>query len=504
MRKQITILQAMDDPKLFKPWFRGKSWGAWRAFLAALFALEMSPESSEVFTRHTGRQTAPTVPFREAWLCCGRRAGKSLIAALIAVYIALFRNYTQYLAPGEVATVLVIAADRKQARTILRYVRAFVRDIPLLSKMITREMKESIEFSNRTAIEVHTASFRTVRGYSVAAALNDEIAFFLGDEQSVENAAEIIAAERPAMATLPGALLLSLSSPHARRGPLWDSFKSYYGKDESRVLYWKADSLSMNPKLDPAIIEEAYVRDPVAAAAEFGAEFRSDCDAFVPREVVDRCVAKERIELPFVEGTRYYGFCDPSGGSSDSMTLAIAHRNNIGHAVLDVVRESKPPFSPDKVCREFAATLKGYGISQVVGDAYAGEWPRERFTVHGIQYVPSQKSRSEIYLDFLPLLNSRRADLLDIPRLANQLAGLERRASRGGRESIDHAPGSHDDVANCAAGALVLAENDRSNAEPGFLTVQTGPGAPIQTITSKTGPIDWKDPKFYVLGRRHL
>jgi hypothetical protein len=463
----------------------------------------MSPESAEVFVRHTGRQTAPAVPFREAWLCCGRRAGKSLIAALIAVYIALFRNYAQYLAPGEIATVLVIAADRKQARTILRYVRAFVREIPLLSKMISRELKESIEFTNRTAIEVHTASFRTVRGYSVAAALNDEIAFFLGDEQSVENAAEIIAAERPAMATLPGALLLSLSSPHARRGPLWESFRSYYGKDDARVLFWKADSLSMNPKLDRAIIEEAYARDAVAASAEFGAEFRSDCDAFVPREVIDRCVAKERIELPFVKGTRYYGFCDPSGGSSDSMTLAIAHRNGIGHAVLDLVRESKPPFSPDNVCREFATTLKSFEISQVCGDAYAGEWPRERFSVHGIRYIPSEKSRSEIYLDFLPLLNSRRADLLDLPRLANQLAGLERRASRGGRESIDHAPGSHDDVANCAAGALVLAESDRSSADPGFLIVHGKPVQPIATAAAgKT--TDWKDDRHFKTPKRHF
>jgi hypothetical protein len=503
MKKSLTILDAMDDPKLFGPWFRGKSWGAWRAFLAALFALEMSPEDAGVFARHTGRQTAPTVPFREAWLCCGRRAGKSLIAALIAVYIALFRNYAQYLAPGEVATVLVIAADRKQARTILRYVRAFVREIPLLNKMITREMKESIEFSNRTAIEVHTASFRTVRGYSVAAALNDEIAFFLGDEQSVENAAEIIAAERPAMATLPGALLLSLSSPHARRGPLWESFRSYYGKDDARVLFWKADSLSMNPKLDHAIIEEAYARDPVAASAEFGAEFRSDCDAFVSREVIDRCVAKERAELPFVEGNRYYGFCDPSGGSSDSMTLAIAHRNNIGHAVLDLIRESKPPFSPDKVCREFANTLKDFRISQVCGDAYAGEWPRERFSVHGIRYIPSEKSRSEIYLDFLPLLNSRRADLLDLPRLANQLAALERRASRGGRESIDHAPGSHDDVANSAAGALVLAEQDRSSANPGFLLASTGPGQPLQPVNT-SAPTDWKDDRFFQTPKRHF
>src|SRR5262245_64495887 len=41
--------------------------------------------------------------------------------------------------------------------------------------------------------------------------------------------------------------------------------------------------------------------------------------------------------------------------------------------------------------------------------------------------------------------------------------GLERRTSRGGRDSIDHAPGGHDDLANAAAGAihLVLGEKRR-------------------------------------------
>jgi hypothetical protein len=46
--------------------------------------------------------------------------------------------------------------------------------------------------------------------------------------------------------------------------------------------------------------------------------------------------------------------------------------------------------------------------------------------------------------------------LLDHPRLVNQLIALERRTARGGRDSIDHAPGgAHDDVVNACAGALV-------------------------------------------------
>jgi hypothetical protein len=503
MKKSLTILDAMDDPKLFGPWFRGKSWGAWRAFLAALFALELSPESADVFVRHTGRQTAPTVPFREAWLCCGRRAGKSLIAAFIAVYLAFFRDYTPHLAPGEVATVMIVAADRKQARVILRYVRGFVREIPMLSKMLSRELKESVEFTNRVVIEVHTASYRTIRGYSCAACINDEIAFWVGDEESAEPAGEIIAAERPALATLPGALLLSLSSPHARRGPLWESFKTYHGQDNASVLFWKASSQAMNSKLDASIVAEAYERDPIAAAAEYGAEFRSDCDSYVSREVVEACLYKGTTEIPRVEGTRYFGFVDPSGGSVDSMTLGIAHRTAGARTVLDLLREVRPPFSPEKVTRDFAAILKSYEISEVTGDRYGGEWPRERFRADGITYKPSERNRSEIYVELLPLLNSRRAILLDNGRLVAQLTGLERHASRSGSETVDHAPGGHDDLANSAAGALVLAECSHGSANAGFLLVDGKPVQPAATATAGT-PIDWKDDRFFKTPKRHL
>ena len=504
MKRNLTILDAMDDPRLFGPWFRGKSWGAWRAFLAALFGLQMSEPEATVFRTHTGRQTVPTVAFREAWLCCGRRAGKSLIAAFIAVYLAFFRDYTSHLAPGELATVMIVAADRRQARVILRYVRGFVREIPMLSKMLSRELKESVEFTNRVVIEVHTASYRTIRGYSCAACINDEIAFWVGDEESAEPAGEIIAAERPALATLPGALLLSLSSPHARRGPLWDAFKAYYGKDDAGVLLWKASSRSMNPKLDASIVAEAYARDPIAAAAEYGAEFRSDCDSFVSREVVEACLYRGTTEIPRVDGVRYFGFVDPSGGSADSMTLGIAHRTPQARVVLDLLREVKPPFSPEKVTRDFAAILASYQIAEVTGDRYGGEWPRERFRAAGITYKPSERSRSEIYVELLPLLNSRRSVLLDNPRLVAQLTGLERHAARTGAEIVDHAPGGHDDLANSAAGALVLAETSYGNSDAGFLLVQRGPGQPVETIRGDASKPDWKDPRFFQVPIRHL
>jgi hypothetical protein len=174
----------------------------------------------------------------------------------------------------------------------------------------------------------------------------------------------------------------------------------------------------------------------------------------VSREAVDACVSRGVFERPPIENVRYAAFVDPSGGSSDSMTLAIAHREK-DVIVLDCVRERRAPFSPEAVVTEFANTLKAYRITSIRGDGYGGEWPRERFKkCGGIEYFSADKPKSEIYLAVLPAIMSGKVDLLDNARLVGQFAGLERRTGRGGRDSVDHRAGARDDLCNSAAGVV--------------------------------------------------
>lgn len=451
----MSIVSAMEAPDLFGPFFKGDSWRGWKTFLRALTGDTLQGADLDVYRHHTGRTTPPAGPFKEAALICGRRGGKSRILALIATYQAVVPDYRPYLAPGEVATVAVIAADRKQARAIFRFVLGMLKAVPELAALIERETNDTIELSNSVSIEIHTASFRVTRGYTMAACLCDEVAFWRS-EDSANPDQEILDALRPALATIPGSMLLIASSPFARRGALYAAFRRHFAKDESRVLVWRGTTSEMNPRIDPAIIAEAYQEDATAAAAEYGAQFRDDIAAFVTRETVDACTVPGRLELPPISGLQYVAFVDPSGGSADSMTLAIAHREN-DRAVLDAVREVKPPFSPEAVTAEFCALVKAYGVSSVTGDRYAGEWAREPFRKAGVDYLLAEKPRSDLYRDLLPVLNSGQCELLDLPRLATQLCGLERRTARSGRDSIDHAPGGHDDVANAVAGALLMA-----------------------------------------------
>ncbi|MCQ0986492.1 phage terminase family protein [Jiella marina] len=449
----MNILQAIDDPHLFAPWFADRaSFKAWRAFLAGLFGLSLTDDEREIFERHTGRSESPVEAFREAWLVIGRRGGKSLHMALIAVFLACFHEYRQFLAPGERATVMVIAADRKQARVIVRFVGAMLRNVPMLNRMIERDTSEGFDLTNRVTIEVGTASYRSTRGYSYAAVLCDEIAFWRTDDAAEPDYA-ILDAIRPGMSTIPTSVLLCASSPYARRGALWDAFKRYHGKDDTDVLVWQASTKDMNPSVMQSVIDAAYERDPASAAAEYGGQFRRDIEAFLTREIVEACLDRGVFERPPIDGVQYQAFVDPSGGSADSFTLAIGHRDG-EDAIIDAVRERKPPFSPEAVVEEYAALLKSYRIAEVQGDRYAGQWPRERFQVHGIQYDPAAKPKSDLYREMLPALNGGRVSLVESERVIAQLVGLERRTARGGRDSIDHAPGGHDDVANAVAGLI--------------------------------------------------
>ncbi len=319
----MNILQAMQDDALFarvfhRNWLHGDTWKAWRAFLAALFALPLEGEQLEIYRRHTGRTEVPTAPFREAFVVAGRRGGKSLAAALVATFLAAFRDYGEVLALGEIGTIMVIASDRRQARVVLGYINAFL-EIPMLSRMVVSRLKESIELTNRVRIEVHTSSFRSVRGYTLLGCICDEIAFWPTEDSASPDVA-VLTALRPGMATVPGALLLCISSPYARRGALWEAYREHYGKAGAPVLVWQATTRDMNPTVSGLTIQAAYLRDQAAATAEYGAQFRSDVEGFLPLEVVESRIVPHRFELPPLGDSSYVAFVDPSGGQQDSMT----------------------------------------------------------------------------------------------------------------------------------------------------------------------------------------
>jgi hypothetical protein len=257
-----------------------------------------------------------------------------------------------------------------------------------------------------------------------------------------------------------------ISSPYARRGVLWDLYSRHYGpQGDPAILVAVGASRVFNPTLKEAVVTRAMERDAASAQAEYLAQFRTDLESFVNAEAVQACVVPALYERAPVRGVQYMAFTDPSGGSADSFTLAIGHvdhsRNRL--VVIDAIREAIPgrsgSFSPASICAEFSQLLHSYRVGVVYGDKYAGVWPVEQFSRFNIKYEQSAKPKSDLYVDLLPLLNSGQVHLLDHPKTVNQLCSLERRTARSGRDSIDHPPNAHDDLANAVAGLASILTN---------------------------------------------
>jgi hypothetical protein len=448
-----TIIDFIDDPALLGPFFAGPSWDRWRAVLKAAFALPMNYRDVELFDAVAGGRKPPPKAVDELDAICGRGSGKDSIAAALAAYVAVTGDFSR-LRPGERGSILCLATDRDQAGIAFNYIKGLFEQVPLLAGLVERVTADTIDLSTGASITVATNSFRGTRGRTVCLAIYDECAFWRSDDFAAPDV-EVDAAISPGLARWPGSLKIMISSAYRRQGLLYQRWREAFGVDDDDTLCVVGDTLAFNPGFDRRVIERELARDPERASAEYLCRWRDDLVSFIDRAAVEACVVNGCHERGPVAGVKYQAFTDPSGGRGDSFTLAIAHNDTEGRAVLDCLREVKPPFSPDGVVAEFAALLRQYGISEVIGDNYGGAWPQERFIVHEIAYRVSEQTRSALYLEMLPLINSGRIELLDNPRLINQICALERRVERSGRESVNHPDGGHDDLSNAAAGALV-------------------------------------------------
>jgi hypothetical protein len=456
VKPRITLRKALADPQLLGGALAGLSWRAWRVLLIAAMGEALDDEERVLFRELTGRDREPLQRVDQFAAVIGRRGGKSRAIATLACYLAGLCDHTDALVPGERGVLLCVALDQRVAKIVLDYAEASFERSPILKQLIASRTADSLELTNGITLEVRPASFRKLRGPTYVAVLAHELAFWYVDAAYANPDVEILNAVEPGLATTGGPLILA-SSPHARRGVLWDVFRRHYGAGgDPLILVAHGTSRSLNPTLPQRVVNRALEKDRARATAEYLAEFRTDVEGFVSLEVVEACTGAYREMLPAANNF-YRAFTDPSGGSDDSFALAISHKSK-DQIIIDAVREARPPFSPDAVVDDFAALLKSYRVRRVTGDRYAGEFPRELFRKHGIAYDVAKQTKSELFRDLLPLLNSGRIVLPRNDRLQGQIAGLERRTSAVGRDTISHPDRGHDDVANAVAGAAALSK----------------------------------------------
>jgi hypothetical protein len=286
----------------------GDSWRAWRTLLIAAMGEELNDDERALFTQLTQRDHEPCQRVEEFVGVIGRRGGKSRAISVLATYIAALCAHPA-LVPGERGIVLIIAPDKKQAKIVLDYIEAAFRTSPILRQLIEARIASVLRLTNRIDVEVRASDFRTIRGPTYIAVIADEAAFWYSDE-SANPDTEILNACRPGLATTRGPMFL-ISSPYARRGELWNLYSKHFGPTgDSQILVAQGASRAFNPSLPQSVVDRAMERDPASAAAEYGAQFRTDVESFVSHDVIEAAVIAGRYELPRAE--HVLGRDDPS------------------------------------------------------------------------------------------------------------------------------------------------------------------------------------------------
>jgi hypothetical protein len=169
-----------------------------------------------------------------------------------------------------------------------------------------------------------------------------------------------------------------------------------------------------------------------------------------------------RTVLPYQEGRKYFAFVDMAGGSADDAVLAIGHDED-GRVALDIIvkQAGEPPYNPRQAVHKFVEVLRSYRLSRVMGDNFAGRTFAVDFESDGITYDVCSRPKTELYEQLEPALNAGEVELLDEPKLQEQLLTLVVRGTK-----IDHEPNGHDDWANAAAGCVwMIRSAARSAAE---------------------------------------
>lgn len=492
MTTQITFGDAIADPALLGATFANydpASWVMWIVVIKAVLGEALNRHERRLLLKVIGSRKPPRRAVRELWAVVGRRAGKSRMAATLAVFLAVFIDHSSKLSPGEVGTVAIIAVDRQQAAIIISYIAAVFEASGVLAQQVVRQTANDIELRSHgvtIVISVHTNSFRSIRGRTLLACIFEELAFWR-DEQSANPDVETYRAVLPGLATT-GGIVVGISSPYRRAGLLYQKFKKHFGQDDDDVLVVQGASCMFNKTLPKSVVDAAYRDDPIAAGSEYGGVFRSDIAGYLDAELLASLVRLSPRELPPREGITYKAFTDASGGRGDAFTLAMGHREG-EVAVIDLVRATRPAFNPSDIVKDYAGILRDYGIRRVVGDAYSAEWVVAAFRDFGIVYETSKPTASDIYREALPLFTRGILELPDDACLLTELASLERRAGPSGRESITHPPGAHDDMANAVCGvAHLVACGPRRNLDVRRLSAVAPP--------LKSSNPDWGTPDY--------
>lgn len=438
--------------------------------------VRFDPLTQDQMITHLGTTSIPAQRPKVIIPMAGVRAGKTRIAALGLLNSTLTCSMRHTptpeeiargvmpesdgmigIAPGERVKAFIVAPRERQGAQAFSYVVGALRNSQRLRKCIVEDSdnKQSIEVRRPcdgviVSIEIIAASpmGTNIRSSWLAGIIYDESAFW-GDDEGAVNLKDNVDAGTSRL--LPDAQAWLPSSAWADSGYYFELHKDALraqaeGRWTGTVAFW-SDSITLNPRLDPAEITAAYAEDPVKASREFGCiPLSSLSNLFFPPSVLDPCVNRERPQLL----AAYAGITHTAGVDigyrRNSSTLAIARtRPEDGVTELAYFIEKVPPkgqpLKPSVVTQEFAETCLSYGCLSMRGDLHGVDSTEETLAnlnlgVDYDEYHPTLESNAALFTRVRELMVETKVDLPHDPRLLSQFKKILGRPVPGGRWQI--------------------------------------------------------------------
>ncbi|UGY03271.1 hypothetical protein [Bradyrhizobium quebecense] len=462
MKPIMPFRRAISDPAILGSAFPRKagepdSWLPWRALGCAIMGERLTAAERDAYTQIIGMpESRAGRRANEVLVLKSRRSGGTSFAAAMSIYQAALCDYSDVLDVGERATLLFQAPTARQAQVAFQRSAGLIDASPMLSGMVIGRTEDSITLSNSVTLEVRPASYRSVRGLTLAGAVVDESAFLMA-EGAANSDTELLAALRPALLSTRG-LLLIISTPYARQGETFELHEKHFGKD-GPVLVAKGTWETWNPTLDREFVDREMQRDRPKAESEYYCVFRSDVCSFIDPIVLAKATDHGVTQRPYMPGVSYVCFADGASGltaGGDAFCAAVAHREG-DVLVVDAVLIRKAPFNAAAVLGEVCHLAKAYSCSEIVSDRVAQGFMQAGIADHALSWRASPLDKSALYLNCLPLFGSGKIRLTGEPIVIEQFLSLERKAgSFGMRDRVDARGNKSEDAANVVAGAVAL------------------------------------------------
>jgi hypothetical protein len=445
----------------------------------------------------------PYIPqeYRELWMIAGVRAGKSSIADTATAYEAVCGGHEEFLKKGTRAFSFQVAQDLKSARKSIITIKSVLDSVPFLTapylgagsikgRMMSEPLAERIDLWNGMSIVTMPPAVKTVRGYDSPSAVLDEIGVWPTDADSHNADYDVYDQVMSRQAQFEFPKIFGLSSPWIMSGILYDH--GLAGTNGRKILCHDCESKEARLRPVPcemcANAREAYqdklvFQLPTAAfnnplvkkpwlkskravspqnfRRECLAEFQPSSSSFLDQGYIDQCVDRGITERDVIlRDPKQKGFVPiyvaalDSGFKYDAFAFGIAHADENGNVVIDLIRHFKPvagqPNNPSEVLDQITPLMKKYNCFSALSDQHEFYSLSDLAAQRGwyIENMPfSQGSKHGIFGNLQTLVNLKKIKLLDRQDVIHELKSLQRTLTSSGNVQIGAPPGLHDDLA---------------------------------------------------------